>query len=168
MRILALDISSSATGWAYGYDNKLIAYGKYITKQSGERGKRLYEFSEWIERLVKEKNPELIIIERPFRGRNSNVLAILSKFVAVAEIAAYKVLKLEIQPDHFLDPRTIKKTLKVKRGNNHDQNKRLMVNKINSIYGLKLKYNPKKSKTFNDDDEADAIAILHAWWKIHD
>lgn len=121
-----------------------------------------------MEKLLTEKSPELVIIERPFRGRNSNVLAHLSKFVAVVELTAYRVLGLEITPECFLDPRSVKKTLKVKRGRNHDDNKKIMVKKINSIYGLHLKFVKNKAKSFNDDDVADSVALLHAWWILKD
>lgn len=51
----------------------------------------------------------------------------------------------------------------------HDDNKKIMVRRINSIYGLHLKFIKNKSKTHNDDDVADAIALLHSWWlREHD
>lgn len=117
-----------------------------------------------------EKKPDLVIIEKPFRGRNSNVLAHLSKFVAIAQLAAYRTLGLEIQPECFLDPRSIKHALKVKKGKDHDGNKKIMVKRINSMYNLHLKFIKNKAKSYNQDDEADAIAVLTAWWllKGHD
>lgn len=74
------------------------------------------------------------------------------------------VLDLEIQPECFLDPRSVKRALKVKKGKDHDGNKKIMVKRINSLYGLRLKFIKNKAKSYNDDDEADAIALLTAWW----
>ena len=163
-RILALDVSGSCTGWAYGVFGKLEGYGKYIQKQTGSKGKRLAQFAEWLTGLLEAKKPTIILIERPYRGRNSNVLASLSKFIAVVELCAYITLDLELEDSWFLDPRFIKKQLKVSKGKDYEDNKRLMVNRINELFGLKLKFSTRKSKKLTDDDVADAIAILVAWW----
>ncbi len=108
--------------------------------------------------------PHEILIEKPYRGRNSNVLANLSKYIAVAELCAYLTLDLELDESWFLDPRSIKKALKVQRGKDYDDNKKIMVNRINELFGLKLKYSKKKSKKLSDDDIADSIAVLVAFW----
>lgn len=166
MKILALDVSGAATGWAYGVNGKLEGFGKFISKTSGSKGKRLSEFSDWLTALFTAKVPDIILVEKPFRGRNSNVLANLSKFIAMVEVAAFKTLQLELEDNWFLDPKSIKKIMAVKKGKDHDANKRIMVRRINDLYGLHLKYVPKKGKNHNDDDTADAIAVLHAWWKV--
>src|SRR6266516_2034085 len=163
-RILALDISSTCTGWAYGVDGKLIAYGKHIQKQM-DRGKKLALFAQWIVQILEAKRPNIILIEKPYRGRNSNVLAVLSKFIAVAEMCVFIVLGIELEDNWFRDPKANKKALQVSKGSDYEDNKRLMVQKINQIYNLKLKYGAKKSKKTNDDDISDAIAILTAWWE---
>lgn len=167
-RILALDISGSCTGWALGLYGKLSSYGKYIQKQSGSKGKKLAQFADWLTSLLEAKKPTIILIEKPYRGRNSNVLANLSKFIAIAELCAYLTLDLELEEDWFLDPRSIKKLLKVHKGKDYDDNKKIMVNKINELFGLKLKYSQKKSKKLSDDDIADSIALLVAYWNRDD
>jgi Holliday junction resolvasome RuvABC endonuclease subunit len=167
-KILALDVSGTCTGWAYGVYGKLEDYGKYIQKQSGSKGKKLAQFADWLTSLLEAKKPTVILIEKPYRGRNSNVLANLSKFIAVVELCAYLTLDLELEESWFLDPRTIKRLLKVQKGQDYDDNKRIMVNRINSLFGLKLKYSSKKSKKLTDDDIADAIAILVAHWSRDD
>lgn len=164
-RILALDVSGSCTGWALGLYGKLESYGKYIQKQSGSKGKKLAQFAEWFSSLLEAKKPTIILIEKPYRGRNSNVLANLSKFIAVVELCAFLTLDLELKDEWFLDPRAIKKALQVQRGKDYDDNKRIMVNRINQLFGLKLKYSKSKSKKLSDDDVADAIAVLVAFWK---
>ncbi|MBU8921755.1 MAG: hypothetical protein KOO63_08045 [Bacteroidales bacterium] len=124
--------------------------------------------------LFSEYDPEVLLIEKPFLGRNSNVLANLSKFVAIAEEAAYRTLELDIEADWFIDPRQIKKLMGVKKSivkkntkAKHDDNKQIMVKRINKLYGLGLKYSKGKSKKHNDDDIADAIAVWHAWWILN-
>jgi|SRR6266850_5977890 len=167
-RILALDVSGSCTGWAFGLYGKLEDYGKYIQKQSGSKGKKLAQFADWLTSLLEAKKPTVVLIEKPYRGRNSNVLANLSKFIAVVELCAYLTLDLELEDSWFLDPRSIKHALKVQKGKDYDDNKKIMVNKINNLFGLKLKYSQKKSKKLSDDDVADAIAVLVAFWSRDD
>jgi Holliday junction resolvasome RuvABC endonuclease subunit len=173
MKVLALDIAGSSTGWSFGEDHQLKEWGKYISNLRHSRGRRLHDFAQWMGELFETHKPDVILIEKPFLGRNSNVLANLSKFVAMAEYQAYNVLGLAIEDDWFLDPRQIKRLMKVKKstekGNTkskHDDNKKLMVQKINELYGMRLKYCKQKSKKYNDDDIADSIALLHAWWIV--
>jgi Holliday junction resolvasome RuvABC endonuclease subunit len=172
MKILSLDISGSGTGWAIANDHTLSDdYGKYVSNVSKRRGERLDLFYKWLTRLLRKHRPDTILIEKPYLGRNSNVLVSLSKFVAIAELAVFSVLKKNIEDHWFIDPRTIKKTLNVGKPSSklspkekHDANKKIMVKRINSLYGLKLKYMAGKSKQHCDDDIADAIAIIHAYW----
>src|ERR1041385_3235472 len=102
-RILALDVSGSCTGWAYAVDGKPIAWGKYIQKESEVKGKKLAEFASWLCTLLETKKPDIILVERPYRGRNSNVLVNLSKFIAIVELCAYVTLKLDIPGEWFRD-----------------------------------------------------------------
>lgn len=70
---------------------------------------------------------------------------------------------MNIEPEWFLDPKSVKRILKVKKGRDHDDNKKIMVKRINSIYGLHLKFVKNKAKSYNDDDVGDAIALFHSW-----
>lgn len=173
MRTLALDVAGEATGWALGEDRQLLDWGKFLSKVSRSRGQRLYDFAIWLEELYTEHDPDVVLIEKPFLGRNSNVLASLSRFIGVAEMQAYSILDLAIKKEWFLDPKEVKKLLKVrkpKRDKNkkakHDENKKIMVARINELYGMKLQYDSKKNKKYNDDDIADSIALLHSWWMM--
>ena len=162
-RILAFDVSGTATGWAYFVNSNLELFGKYIAKPTAPKGKKLLDFYIWIEDILTNKKPDIILIEKPYRGRNSNVLVNISKFISVIELLAIKVLNLEIDSSWLIDPKKIKTTLQVKKGRDYYDNKRLMVNKINSLYGLKLKFKAKKAKAYNDDDISDSIALAHTW-----
>lgn len=166
MKILALDISGTATGWAFGYDGKLEGYGKYIVKPKDPKGKKLYDFSIFIKDLLKDKSPDIILIEKPYLGRNSKVLVNLSKFIAVVQVVAYDALGTDIPDEWFLDPKRIKRLVKVKKGRSHEENKKNMVVRINNLYGLRLKYKKGKNKQYCDDDIGDAIAVLTAWWRL--
>lgn len=171
MKVLALDVAGEATGWAVGLDRTLHKYGKYISNTRKDKGERLYEFSKFIEELLRTYQPDVVLIEKPYLGRNSNVLVNLSKFVAMVELKAFEVLGLNIEPEWFLDPKTIKRVLgiaraKTKRG--YYSNKQAAVVKINSLFGLRLKYDQHKTKRHNDDDIADAIGVWAAWCKLQE
>jgi Holliday junction resolvasome RuvABC endonuclease subunit len=172
MKIIALDVSGSATGWAYAVDHTLKDYGKFISNLRKTRGERLYDFALWLDELFTKYKPDVVLIEKPYLGRNSNVLANLSKFIAVVELMAFQALDLEINQEWFIDPKQVKKLLglprskKGKTSTKYIENKAAMVKRINSLYGLKLKYVSGKTKRHNDDDIADAIAVLAAWLKM--
>lgn len=170
VKILALDIAGRATGWAVGQGRTLLGYGKHVSNLRHGRAQRLSEFGAWLSILLVREKPDLVLIEKPYLGRNSNVLANLSKYIAVAEVEIFRALGENVDEDWFLDPRSVKKGLKLRRPTSkqsarlkHEENKVLMVNKINELYGLKLVYDAN-SKIKSDDDCADAIALLHFWW----
>ena len=68
--------------------------------------------------------------------------------------------------DHTIDPRKVKKHLHVSPGKTHTENKRRMVDKINTLYGLNLAFH-SNSAYKSDDDIADAIAVLATRWRLH-
>lgn len=170
---MAFDVSGSCTGWCYGEDSTIIDWGKFISKLNRPRSQRLYDFNVWASLLIGELKPDIILIEKPYLGRNSNVLVSLSKFISALEIAAFDACDLAIKDEWFIDPKLIKKTLELKkpRGSTekkYQANKKAMVQKINSLYGLRLKYNGSKGKNYNDDDIADAIAVFTVWQMLQD
>jgi len=169
-KILALDIAGKATGWAVGKGKTLLGYGKFLSNMKHNRSQRLSEFGEWLAGLLAKEEPDIVLIEKPYLGRNSNVLVNLSKYIAIAEVEVFRTLNKEVEEEWLLDPRSVKKGLKLKKPRSkqsarakHDENKELMVRRINEIYGLKLIYDAN-SKIKSDNDSADAIALLHFWW----
>ena len=173
MRTIALDVSGAATGWAFGEDHSLKAYGKFISDLKKPRGERLYDFSHFLEQLFLTYKPDIILIERPYLGRNSDVLVNLSKFIALVELQAFLVLGLRIEDEWFISSKTVKKIMSIghlkkpkSQRAKYNANKQQMVNRINALCGLTLQYADGKSKKYNDDDIADAIAVLLTWWKL--
>ncbi len=173
VKYISLDISGSCTGWCYGEDSTLIDWGKLISKLTKSRSERLSVFHNEIACLMEDFHPDIVLIEKPYLGRNSNVLVSLSKFIAAAEIAVYESISLPIKDEWLIDPKLVKKTLGLRKTKGstekkYQSNKLQMVNKINDLYGLRLKYDCKKSKNYNDDDTADAIGIFTVWRMLHD
>ncbi len=170
---MAFDVSGSCTGWCYGEDSTLTDWGKFISKLNRPRSQRLYDFYEWASVLIGEFQPDIILIEKPYLGRNSNVLVSLSKFISALEIATFAACEETIKDDWFIDPKLVKKTLELKKTSGstkkkYQANKAAMVKKINSLYGMRLKYDASKGKNYNDDDIADAIAVFTTWQMLHE
>ena len=170
---LSFDVSGSCTGWCVGNGNTLEDWGKFISKLNRPRSQRLYDFYTWARDLIHEIQPDIILIEKPYLGRNSNVLVSLSKFISALEIAAYSAHEIVIEDEWLIDSKLVKKTLGLRKpkgstAKKYQANKKQMVLKINNLYGLRLKYNAKKGKTYNDDDIADAIGVFTTWCLLHE
>lgn len=161
---LALDLSSSCVGWALGVDRSLAKWGKFVFKSTAGTGEKLVSFEEFIAVLVETYKPDRLLIERPSnkgktRERHTEIMGLVRK--VWFEKTGLEVLEAWIQ-----SPRTIKTVMKVERGQNHTQNKEIMVRKINSLYSniLHLRFH-ENSKLQSDDDIADAIAVLVTYWR---
>ena len=93
--ILSLDVSASRTGWCFTKDYINFETGVIITTAKDVRSKRLCIFFEELLIILKKYNPEYVIIEDTFSGKNIKTLKILSEFAGVAKFACYYSLKLE-------------------------------------------------------------------------
>jgi Holliday junction resolvasome RuvABC endonuclease subunit len=162
--IFCLDIGSKCTGYSFGTDKELLKYGKYVAKQSGGEGKRLLRFSKWLSSLINglPKVPHRVIIESPYYNRNVRTYGVLNKYVAIAQREISRVLDVECE---FVSSSKVKSVIGVKKGKTYQDRKKNMVNKINQVYGLDLKYH-KSNKNISDDDICDAIAILYTINKL--
>jgi Holliday junction resolvasome RuvABC endonuclease subunit len=161
---LALDLSSACVGFAVGVDESrtLERMGKFVFRTTSGIGEKLLSFEEYLSGLIMNYWPEHLLIERPTTHgktaeRHMELLGIVRK-------VWFEATHSEIEPKWVIHPRTIKSVMKVERGANHTQNKIIMVNKVNQLYGLNLKFD-KNSKTKSDDDTADAIAVLTTFWR---
>lgn len=162
--ILGLDISSVCVGYAIFHGLELKEYGKYI--QVGKHhGEKLANFSLWLDALLAKYEPEHIVIELPHGGGRGKAFAVLTMYVSMVFASHYRILKRELNPSHCLYPSAIKKLLGIPTAKNHDQNKEVMVDHINRLFELSLRCNPTdKTKKTTDDDIADAIGLIVAWF----
>lgn len=166
--VLALDISGKCIGWSVGTDGQLLLYGKYVFKGTASKAEKLYAFYELLEALHTGYEPNIVVLERPdprFKTRSH------MEFVGVLRLFWYELHTIDLEDHQLIGARTIKKHMHVDPAqgpNKHAENKQRMVDKINSMFGLKLQYNIKTSSSYkNDDDIADAIAVLYTYWRIH-
>jgi Holliday junction resolvasome RuvABC endonuclease subunit len=163
LTVLALDLSSSCVGWAVGANGKVARYGKLVFKSTAGPGEKLVSFADFLTVLVTQFWPEVIVIEKPL-SRRASTTARHFELLGIVRHLWFTVTGMEIPEAWLISPMTIKSVMGVKRGANHSQNKQIMVAKVNSLYGLRLKYSPT-SKLTTEDDIADAIAVLTTYYR---
>lgn len=158
--IIGLDTSSKCIGWSLFEDGRLVTYGKHRL-DSGKHGEKLANFNEFLIKLFSAHQANEVIIEMPYR---SSAYGILMWYIAVVLLSHYQVYERELPAKNMLQTRTIKTCLGVESGKDHNENKALMVARINDMFGLNLVFKPKDiSKIVSGDDIADAIAVAWAW-----
>lgn len=159
---LALDLSTTCVGWAVGADRNLERHGKFVFKTTAGGGEKLVAFEEYLRGLLDGYTPDRLLVEKPSaKGKTSERH---NELMGIVRKVWFEKTGLELEADWIIHPRTIKTAMKVPRGNSYDANKIIMVNKINHLYGLSLRYD-RNSKYKSDDDIADAIAVMTAHWR---
>lgn len=160
---LALDLSSSCVGWAVGANKKLERHGKLVFKSTAGTGEKLVSFEEYLEALIGTYWPATLLVEKP-PSRMGDTTVRHAELLGITRKVWREITGSEIEKEWLIDPKVVKRVMNVKRGANHDENKKIMVNKINALYGLSFKFD-KNSKIKTDDDTADAIAVLTTHWR---
>jgi Holliday junction resolvasome RuvABC endonuclease subunit len=162
-RILSLDVSSVAVGFAVFDRGKLIDYGKY--QQRGKaHGERLMHFQRWLTATIDEFKPDQVVVEKPYAGPRRSVFGVLMLYIAMILAVHFRRFECELPDENRVPANLVKKILKMPKGANHEARKRMMVNEINRLYGLNLKFkSDDKTKKVSEDDIADGIAVGRAW-----
>lgn len=120
-------------------------------------------FKSYLLTVFKTYGPDRVIVEKPI-SRHGKTTALHNQLLGIVRLIAIESLEYEIEDRHLVSPRTVKGILGVKAGDDHNHNKRIMVEYVNETLGLKLQYHDN-SKLQTEDDIADAIAIILAIWK---
>lgn len=162
-RILSLDISSVAVGFGVFDRGKLSDYGRY--RQRGEEhGERLHHFARWLYDMFKKLGPDEVVVEQPYPGHRRNTYGILMLYIGVILMVHFHVFGEELPSVNRVQPNLVKRSLKMPKGKDHEDRKRMMVVEINRLYGLNLKFKANdKTKRISEDDVADGIAVGRAW-----
>lgn len=141
IKILALDQSTSCTGYAIGINNKLIESGKLKNNIAN-----LDNMVDLIINLIDKVKPNIVLIEdifySPNGGKSFSTLARLQGII----IGICKVKKIDYQ---IVNARSWKKKFGIKAKKRNDQ-------KIECQTIVKEKFN-----IIVNTDEADAIGILN-------
>lgn len=95
--ILALDVSSSSTGFAVLRDGRwnksATSYGTIKISSKLTLPKRLVEFRDEVQSLIKRVKPTVIVIEDVFSGRNVSTMKLLARFNGVAVEVSRRAIK---------------------------------------------------------------------------
>jgi Holliday junction resolvasome RuvABC endonuclease subunit len=166
-RILALDISSVCTGWALFEGPALKLYGSIRLTAEGH-GERLTQFATELSQLVRRHRPTRLVFEKPFFGPRRNAFRVLMMYVGVLMLVHWECLGRELDPEDGIEAHRVKRVLGMRKEDTHQARKRAMVQEINRLYGLALKFKSEdKTKRVSQDDIADAVATGRAWMLVH-
>mgnify|MGYP004657488929 CR=1 FL=1 len=156
-KIIALDASTSCTGYAVFEDEQLVAYGKIKPKGDDWRDRIMDETLE-IAALIREYHPRVIIAEDVPKKPGANTL---QKLGAVHGMILSLCAGFRIKP-MFILPTNWRHELGMfdgtRAGMKRDVMKEKAVHMANEQFGLDLQWiSPTSSK--NDDDVAEAVLI---------
>lgn len=153
MKILSLDLSTKLSGWSIGQNQSLKSHG-CISASSRDVIQRIIKMRNQIANIIKENNIDIIVMEQVRPDYNSHTGKILMWLQAAIAIIAYEINpKIEFK---FINASEWRAALKMKQGRGI---KREIV-KAQDIQYVKNKYN-----IIVNDDEADAICILDAYYQ---
>jgi hypothetical protein len=162
-RVLAFDISSVCVGWSVWVNGELERHGKF-GQQGEDHGERLACFRHWLLGTFKQFTPDQVVYERPYSGRRRNAYGVLQLYVAALLIAHWEHFEREIPVANSVPAREVKRRNRMRKGKDHEANKRIAVLLANRLYGLRLKYKSNdRKKAVSQDDVADAILLGRAW-----
>lgn len=146
MIVIGIDPSTVGTAYAVLEDSKLIHRDVFKFKSTADRGEVLNLIHNGIRDVILKYNPDLIVCEDQFAGRNIKTFGVLKEVVGVIRMATYGCGKKMI----LLSPTSVKKSVGGK-GNSKKEEISVMVNGIFKI-------------TETNMDITDAIAIGLAYF----
>jgi len=166
-KLLTFDISSTCVGYAVFEEGNLIEHGRFNPKGS-DHSEKLASFSLWLAKLFKRVSPKDVAVETPYPGRRKTSYGVLQMYFGLFMSEYSKWAKGPLPDEARIAASQVKRLVGVKSGTDYYDNKRIMVEAINKLYGLELVYKKNdKTKKVSQDDEADAIAVGCAWYELH-
>lgn len=97
LTVLAFDISSVSTGYCFlvdGYVSKQNC-GRICPNAKKSMGERLTYFAQHLKEIIKKHNPECVVIEDIFKGRNMATYKVLAQFRGVAIQTIYSAIQAD-------------------------------------------------------------------------
>lgn len=162
MVIFGIDPGTNRTGWGVvrkeGESNlSYIAHGCIVTENIITMPERLLLLHANLNELVKTHNPNCLIVENIFFGRNVKTAITVSQARGVIMLTA----ALYNLPVFEYTPSTVKLSL-TGSGKTEKKGVQATVRRMLKTNSRKLAFNGKKSKDFDDSADALAIALHHA------
>lgn len=146
MRILAFDQATAKTGWAEFDNNIMIAHGKINLSSNADTDNRVEQMISTMWDLVRESNPELVVIEDVAMQRDAQALIKLARIQGgIIALCSINGIKYEI-----IRPSVWRKILRFRQGSGVSRPELKKQAKQYAIDHFNLKVT---------EDEADAICI---------
>ena len=163
MKILAFDMATHKTGWAFFNNDNLVNYGIIqADKKQKDFRKRIVQIFETIESLIKMNNPDVIVVEEvPIYNEAGSYLLVMQGYMVCVANNTKK-------PISFYRPTEWRKNLGLIGNNGREALKKNQIKGktvawVNKRFGLNLKFYEKDTKDhISDDDIADAIGLAMA------
>lgn len=149
MKYLGLDLSTVSTGYAILEDSNLVESGQIQPDESMDTMARIIYTCNKLIHVLQTHQPDKVIIEDTYYGRNAEVFKMLSRLGGCVYYAlSFHSLKTGM-PIEFVKTTQARKSM----GMLSKSNKKLVIAYVNSKFNLSL--------TYKDNDEADAIVTAY-------
>lgn len=89
VRLLSIDQSTRASGWAVFYDNELVDCGVF-TQKSSNTIERIYNMKEEVNSIIDKHNINMVVVEDIFLGKSLNLYKVLSFLLGVLCVLFYE------------------------------------------------------------------------------
>lgn len=149
MKILALDVSTVATGWAVFEDDKLMDWGVINPNSELLEGSKAYYVSQTVAVIMEVYRPDEITIEDTFFLKNVNTLKVLNRIAGQIQHAWFKFSGKEAV---FYMAMTARKDFPGLKGN---AEKEEIVTAVNEKFFSRK----KEANKLTDHNTADAIVL---------
>lgn len=159
MLILGIDPGTATTGYGLvrlnGNGNEVVTWGLIETDKSLLKEKRLNIIFERLLELIDKHKPDVFVFEKVFFSNNAKTVIAVGQAQGVMLLAAHKS---KVHVEEYA-PGTIKKLI---TGNGR-ANKKEVQEHIRKILGNRVKSAKHKKTHFDNEADALAIALTHAF-----
>lgn len=159
MLILGLDPGTATTGYGLvkvvNGNYEAIDYGLIETDKNGSPGKRLQIIHRRILEIFKKYKPDVMAMERLFFATNAKTAIRVGQAQGILLLAA---AKNEAEVFEYA-PGTIKKVV----AGSGRADKRLVQKAVRKVLGAGVRSKPKKKTHFDNEADALAVALCHAY-----
>jgi crossover junction endodeoxyribonuclease RuvC len=145
MKLIGIDPSTIGTAYAVIEDEKLLTRDVFKFKSKTDRGEVLNLVYHGIKQMILKHDPELLICEDQFAGRNIKTYGVLKEVVGVIRMAAYDCGI----PMILYSPTTVKKSV----GGKGNSKKEEVAKLVNELFGIE--------ETNMDITDACAIGLTY-------
>lgn len=159
MRILGIDPGTATTG--YGVIDvkkksiKVIEFGLIETDKNGEASKRLLEINKQLKKILKEKKPDVMAIERLFFATNAKTAMRVGQAQGIMMFSAAQTKTKVFE----YAPGMIKKTV----AGNGRADKKDIQKSLRKVLGAGVRSRKRKKTHFDNSADALAVALCHAY-----